>query len=90
LSQPTCCVACTALLASTEAIAAIERKMRWIRRIQCGGIASAYACAMVVMLMFCFPGRTPALSSLKHTISGSFQVKVGPWQAGYALSQLRK
>jgi hypothetical protein len=86
MSQATCCVACSTLMATAKAVSAVERKTRWMRRVECGTIASVYAFAMVVMLMTCFPGRAPLSTSFKQKVGYNFQVKVGAWQRHYALT----
>ena len=78
-NPPTYCAACTALQAAAKALSITERKARWRSRIECTSIASSYAIAMVLMLMTCFPGRAPALSSYKRklTHASAVQVKLG-------------
>jgi hypothetical protein len=92
LGQPTCCAACSALRVTSETLATIERKAKWLLRMECTAIAAGYSFAMVTMLMTCFPGRLPITSTLKDKVSyaSTVQLKVGGWQAHYELSKMQK
>ena len=89
MSQPTCCAACTALIAASDALETFERNTRWLLRIERLTIVSGYCTAMVALMLTCFPGRAPISTTLRDTISykSDIQVKVGGWQGRYAHSR---